>query len=662
MKKSIILVLSALGIIGLATVGPRTQAVHAEATYIAGENIIHNGDFAIGPNEWKLPANYNHGVNTYGPLLLNEFTQVITSDPVNPENTVLRHSTYESAGYASMFVLINNIEAGATYNISFDYYAPAGCNNIGIAFYDVTAGSRLPEINVMFSGDVTTHNVTITDHGNGWKTAAWTRTFTEGHVYDSVHLWANVGAGHVYLDNITATKTDGSGELFTDCDFEGWLANASATVPTEADDNGIHGADATYVNGGVKLAPNGHIAYDVALTEDNYKLVVEYTAEAEEKLDAEFVGETALTKELVSGEEVLLLDGEITDYEGVKFVNENEHDIVITNIYLAPIYESTYDPSATYYESESLTVNGDFEAFEVGTVFSDTQLDGAWGSVAGWDNPARILDVDGSKAAVIGKHDEADSKTFSSMFLMTPEGLEIGDILRIKYDFKLTISDDAESYAECNSSLVGGANVPYYKIDLALEGSYTTGDEKAHYHVNYEELENGWVRATLDFEVSNDIIQWNSLRWLFTAHNIGDLLAIDNVNLYYLSTTPYTNEVVSITINEGDQVLTVGGTKQLTLGVDPVDHDATTFTWASSNTSVATVDQNGLVTATGEGSAEITVTAENGVSASIIVTVTAAAPAGGDNTGLIIGLSVGGGVLVIAIIVAVVIISKKRKA
>ncbi len=47
----------------------------------------------------------------------------------------------------------------------------------------------------------------------------------------------------------------------------------------------------------------------------------------------------------------------------------------------------------------------------------------------------------------------------------------------------------------------------------------------------------------------------------------------------------------------------------------------TTLTWQSSNTSVATVDANGLLTTTGIGTTTITCTAHNGVSASCEVTV-----------------------------------------
>ena len=48
------------------------------------------------------------------------------------------------------------------------------------------------------------------------------------------------------------------------------------------------------------------------------------------------------------------------------------------------------------------------------------------------------------------------------------------------------------------------------------------------------------------------------------------------------------------------------------------------MTWTSDNEEVATVDENGLVTAVGEGTATITATANDGsgVSASCVVTVT----------------------------------------
>lgn len=661
MKKVLFLALAALGIAGLSGLSTNVQAARAETNYIYGDNIIYNGDFAIGPNEVALTSK-TVNTATWTNWANLEATQVVTQDPTNPSNTVLRFSTYEGAGFASMYILMSNIQPGETYDISFDFYAPAACDNVGVAFWCTSLNNRLPEVNVLWQEQLDAAGGVITDSalGEGWRHVAWSRTFDAAQTYDSAHIWCNVGAGSVYFDNLTATiGGDATTELFAGGDFTGWLSDASATVPSDADEHGIHGEKATYVYGGVELEANGYIAYDVNFSEDKYALYTEFVGG--ENVDVEMLGLDGheglqLANEVTSWQ----VDGELTNATGIKFVNNGTETITISRIEVKPVYESSYDPNTNYYESESLTVNGDFEAFEVGTVMSETQLEGAWGSVS-LDNVARISEVDGSKAATFGKHDETDSKNFSSMFLMTPEGLAIGDILRLKYDFKLTLSDEADSYAEINSCFVGGGNVPYYKVDFGVLNPQTSGAEKARFDIDYEQLGNDWVRVTVDFEVSNDIIQWNSVRWLFTPHNVGDLVAIDNVNLYYLSETPFTNPVTSIEIVEGDQVLEAGATKQLTYTVNPSDHDETTFTWSSSNTAVATVDASGKVTAVAEGSAEITITAENGVKASIIVTVTAApAPQGGGCGGSIVAAS-----LIVSLSalagVAGIIISKKRK-
>lgn len=54
------------------------------------------------------------------------------------------------------------------------------------------------------------------------------------------------------------------------------------------------------------------------------------------------------------------------------------------------------------------------------------------------------------------------------------------------------------------------------------------------------------------------------------------------------------------------------GAIKLTAVIDPVDADNKNVSWSSSNDTVASVDQNGNVTALAEGSATITVTTEDG--------------------------------------------------
>ena len=81
--------------------------------------------------------------------------------------------------------------------------------------------------------------------------------------------------------------------------------------------------------------------------------------------------------------------------------------------------------------------------------------------------------------------------------------------------------------------------------------------------------------------------------------------------------------VSSITLNLTAVTLNESGTLQLEAAVQPDNAADKTVVWTSSNEAVATVDESGVVTAIGTGSAEITVTANDGSgqSATCVVTV-----------------------------------------
>lgn len=81
--------------------------------------------------------------------------------------------------------------------------------------------------------------------------------------------------------------------------------------------------------------------------------------------------------------------------------------------------------------------------------------------------------------------------------------------------------------------------------------------------------------------------------------------------------------LTGVSLNKASAALNKGDTERLTVSFDPADATNQSVTWESSNTSVATVDGSGLVTAVGGGSATITVTAaEGGKTATCAVTVT----------------------------------------
>ena len=85
------------------------------------------------------------------------------------------------------------------------------------------------------------------------------------------------------------------------------------------------------------------------------------------------------------------------------------------------------------------------------------------------------------------------------------------------------------------------------------------------------------------------------------------------------------SEPTSVSLNKTALTLDVGKSYTLTKTVSP-SNAVTSYTWSSSNTSVATVDKNGKVTAKASGTATITVKTSNGKTANCKVTVNLPAP------------------------------------
>ena len=85
-------------------------------------------------------------------------------------------------------------------------------------------------------------------------------------------------------------------------------------------------------------------------------------------------------------------------------------------------------------------------------------------------------------------------------------------------------------------------------------------------------------------------------------------------------TLPETIPVTSVTISQPTAEMIVGETVQLKATVLPDNASDKTIQWASSKQSVATISENGLVTAIAEGSSTITATAgEKSISCQVIV-------------------------------------------
>ena len=80
-------------------------------------------------------------------------------------------------------------------------------------------------------------------------------------------------------------------------------------------------------------------------------------------------------------------------------------------------------------------------------------------------------------------------------------------------------------------------------------------------------------------------------------------------------------EVSSISLTPSSITLQVGSTKQLTYKIMPTDASNKKTYWSTSNSEVATIDKNGIVTTKSVGTAKIKIRTENGAFATCDVTV-----------------------------------------
>ena len=104
-----------------------------------------------------------------------------------------------------------------------------------------------------------------------------------------------------------------------------------------------------------------------------------------------------------------------------------------------------------------------------------------------------------------------------------------------------------------------------------------------------------------------------------TQRNSSILVGYGNFDSASFSVIQAGKPVISLSLNKTKLSLHPGDDEYLTATVDPADAIPT---WSSDNESVATVSQSGKVTAVGNGTATIRVSADNGKNASCYVTVT----------------------------------------
>ncbi|WP_276379042.1 Ig-like domain-containing protein [Flavobacterium sp. H4147] len=145
--------------------------------------------------------------------------------------------------------------------------------------------------------------------------------------------------------------------------------------------------------------------------------------------------------------------------------------------------------------------------------------------------------------------------------------------------------------------------------------------------VNMTNAGNGWYSYTFTNVTSTNLIFNDGTNQ--TADLSRNKTGWYMNNVWYDSNPGTGVAVTSVSLSPTTASLNVGGTQQLTPTVLPSNATNKSVTYSSNNTSVATVNTSGLITAVANGTATITVTTVDGSKTSTCTVTVSTAPSGG---------------------------------
>ena len=160
-----------------------------------------------------------------------------------------------------------------------------------------------------------------------------------------------------------------------------------------------------------------------------------------------------------------------------------------------------------------------------------------------------------------------------------------------------------------------GLTVSPTNINLSVGGTFEVEAKVTPSNATYKEL--NWSSSNENVAtVNNGLIVGNS------KGKAEIIVTTANKKITKKITVNVTDiEITSITLDKSSETIKIGETLSLIKTISPNNASSQNVSWDSSNTSVATVDSNGLVTGKGTGSAIISVRTANGKVASCMVEV-----------------------------------------
>ncbi|MBD0401358.1 Ig-like domain-containing protein [Flammeovirga sp. EKP202] len=220
---------------------------------------------------------------------------------------------------------------------------------------------------------------------------------------------------------------------------------------------------------------------------------------------------------------------------------------------------------------------------------------------------------------------------FAAKTVVTVNGIDVGsDIVIEAEDFVATGGTFNDAFVPLGVNKVDNLGINYVNGEDWAEYTVSgNGTYEITYHISTP-MSGAAIEAVLDgTSVGVDNVpsngQWDDYQPLKSAHQIvlngshtlrlvGAGTNVWQWNLDKVVLTPVASQVIPVTginVTPSNASLLIGETTQLSASVLPANATDASYTWSSSNSAVATIN-NGLVTAISEGSATITATTNDG--------------------------------------------------
>ena len=189
----------------------------------------------------------------------------------------------------------------------------------------------------------------------------------------------------------------------------------------------------------------------------------------------------------------------------------------------------------------------------------------------------------------------ADGKSISAKILPkdTPSGLTVCS----------SFADAVSNYASLSGTFTYNASADNFSLTL--------DDEVSYFVVETNKLSSVDINGN-DYTVSNNLVVFafkDNLTVSSTALGLDNQALAAGGNVYFKTV----NVVTGISLNKtSTTIVDFSASETLTATISPANATNNSVTWTSSDTEVATVDENGEVTAVANGIAIITATANDG--------------------------------------------------